>query len=313
MTFEPAPLAGNACPSRQKPCKMSPGLPHCLPVPMHDTQPQPLPLPGTWTLPTPVPAPPQPSLARASPDHTPMKPALGRGWGWGQGLNFISAAGTAVPAAARACCNQPRVRSPRQELLGRGTAVPPPHSQVSEWARSRWPGWVPHGPGGWWCWRGYAQPLCVPKPSTEKAARCFLSSSRIFSSSESGSSGLLYSSSSVSEAARSPPEPPARCEDEEGSRALFFLHLVRRFWNQTCRPMGPALLVATLPCPRATRPTGPMLTFTWDSVMPREYASRARSGPARYLVCSKVFSRAKIWCPVKVGRVCFFLCRLSAR
>lgn len=93
---------------------------------------------------------------------------------------------------------------------------------------------------------GYAgaQPLCVPKPSIEKAARCFLSSSRIFSSSESGSRGLLYSSSSVSEVARSPPEPPARCEDEEGSRALFFLHLVRRFWNQTCCPMGPAQLAA---------------------------------------------------------------------
>lgn len=83
-----------------------------------------------------------------------------------------------------------------------------------------------------------AQPLCVPSPSTEKAARCFLSSSRIFSSSESGSRGLLYSSSSVSEAARSPLEPPARCEEEEGSRALFFLHLVRRFWNQTCSPTG---------------------------------------------------------------------------
>lgn len=85
---------------------------------------------------------------------------------------------------------------------------------------------------------GAAQPLCVPKPCMEKAARCFLSSSRIFSSSESGSRGLLYSSSSASEAARSPPEPPARCEDEEGSSALFFLHLVRRFWNQTCHPRG---------------------------------------------------------------------------
>ena len=40
--------------------------------------------------------------------------------------------------------------------------------------------------------------------------------------------------------------------------------------------------------------------------MPSAYASRARSGPARYLVCSKVFSSAKIWWPEKVGRVCFF-------
>lgn len=49
------------------------------------------------------------------------------------------------------------------------------------------------------------------------------------------------------------------------------------------------------------------LTFTWDSVIPREYANLALSGPARYLVCSNVFSRAKIWCPLKVGLVCFFL------
>lgn len=47
--------------------------------------------------------------------------------------------------------------------------------------------------------------------------------------------------------------------------------------------------------------------------MPSEYASLALSGPARYLVCSKVFSRAKIWWPVKVGRVCFFLCMVSLR
>lgn len=55
------------------------------------------------------------------------------------------------------------------------------------------------------------------------------------------------------------------------------------------------------------------LTLTCDSVIPSEYASRALSGPAKYLVCSKVFSRAKIWCPVKVGRVCFFLWMLSLR
>lgn len=47
--------------------------------------------------------------------------------------------------------------------------------------------------------------------------------------------------------------------------------------------------------------------------MPREYASLALSGPAKYLVCSKVFSRAKIWWPVKVGRVCFFLWMVSLR
>lgn len=80
--------------------------------------------------------------------------------------------------------------------------------------------------------RGGRQTLCAPRLSTEKAARCLRSSSRIFSSSESGSRGLLYSSSSFSEAARSPPEPAppgARDVEDEGSRALFFLHLVLRF------------------------------------------------------------------------------------
>lgn len=91
--------------------------------------------------------------------------------------------------------------------------------------------WEPRGRGGR---RG--QP-CAPRLSTEKAARCFRSSSRIFSSSESGSSGLLYSSSSFSEAARSPPE--ARGVEDEGSRALFFRHLVLRFWNHTWEEKGP--------------------------------------------------------------------------
>lgn len=100
---------------------MFPGLPHSLPAPMHST-PATAPSPA-WHRdpPHPIgafPAPPQPSLARASPDHTPMKQALGLGCGWG--LYFIGAAGTAVLAAAHACCNQPRVRSPRQELLGGG-------------------------------------------------------------------------------------------------------------------------------------------------------------------------------------------------
>lgn len=83
---------------------------------------------------------------------------------------------------------------------------------------------------------GRRQTLCAPRLSTEKAARCLRSSSRIFSSSESGSSGLLYSSSSFSEAARSPPAPAlpgARGVEDEGSRALFFRHLVLRFWNHT--------------------------------------------------------------------------------
>ena len=48
------------------------------------------------------------------------------------------------------------------------------------------------------------------------------------------------------------------------------------------------------------------LTLTWLSVMPRAYARRALSGPAKYLVCSNVFSNANIWWPEKVGRVCFF-------
>lgn len=49
------------------------------------------------------------------------------------------------------------------------------------------------------------------------------------------------------------------------------------------------------------------VTLTCDSDIPRAYANLARSGPARYLVCSKVFSRAKICCPLNVGLVCFFL------
>jgi len=50
-----------------------------------------------------------------------------------------------------------------------------------------------------------------------------------------------------------------------------------------------------------------IFTFTWPSDMPSPYASRVRSGPARYFVCSKVFSSVKIWCPENVGRVCFLL------
>lgn len=53
------------------------------------------------------------------------------------------------------------------------------------------------------------------------------------------------------------------------------------------------------------------LTFTCDSVIPKAYANFALSGPARYFVCSKVFSSAKICWPLKVGRVCFFLPSLS--
>ena len=64
------------------------------------------------------------------------------------------------------------------------------------------------------------------------------------------------------------------------SAACRLRHLVLRFWNQT---------------------------LTWLSVIPREYASLVLSGPARYFVCSKVFSSANIWWPLNVGRVCFRL------
>ena len=56
-----------------------------------------------------------------------------------------------------------------------------------------------------------------------------------------------------------------------------------------------------------------MFTLTCDSDIPSAKASFALSGPARYLVCSKVFSRAKICCPENVGRVCFFLPSESRR
>lgn len=46
-------------------------------------------------------------------------------------------------------------------------------------------------------------------------------------------------------------------------------------------------------------------------VIPNAYASFARSGPARYFVCSNVFSSANICCPLNVGLVCFFLPSLS--
>ena len=48
-----------------------------------------------------------------------------------------------------------------------------------------------------------------------------------------------------------------------------------------------------------------VFTFTCDSDIPNAKASFALSGPARYLVCSKVFSSANICCPENVGRVCF--------
>lgn len=53
------------------------------------------------------------------------------------------------------------------------------------------------------------------------------------------------------------------------------------------------------------------LTLTWLSVIPKEYAKRALSGPAKYFVCSKVFSRAKICWPENVGLVCFLFPSLS--
>lgn len=74
---------------------------------------------------------------------------------------------------------------------------------------------------------------CGPRRRTEKALRCLRSSNRILSSSESGSRGLLYSSSSTSFSEASPAGPEWLVCVELGSEALFFLHLVRRFWNQT--------------------------------------------------------------------------------
>lgn len=111
---------------------------------------------------------------------------------------------------------------------------PPPPGTPLLWSLPT-EGCTERGGEGWSARLVPGHTLCAPRLSTEKAARCLRSSRRIFSSSESGSSGLLYSSSSFSEAARSPLAPPgARGVEEEGSRALFFLHLVRRFWNHTC-------------------------------------------------------------------------------
>lgn len=111
---------------------------------------------------------------------------------------------------------------------------PPPTGTPLLWSLPT-AGCTERGGEGWSARLVRGHTLCAPRLSTEKAARCLRSSRRIFSSSESGSSGLLYSSSSFSEAARSPLAPPgARGVEEEGSRALFFLHLVRRFWNHTC-------------------------------------------------------------------------------
>lgn len=73
------------------------------------------------------------------------------------------------------------------------------------------------------------QTWCGPRRSTEKALRCLRRSSRILSSSESGSRGLLYSSSSTSFSEASPPGPAWLTCVELGSEALFFLHLVRLF------------------------------------------------------------------------------------
>lgn len=113
-------------------------------------------------------------------------------------------------------------------------------------------GCTERGGEGWSTRLARGHTLCAPRLSTEKAARCLRSSRRIFSSSESGSSGLLYSSSSFSEAARSPLAPPgARGVEDEGSKALFFLHLVRRFWNHTCKKATRVLGRAPLRPPRS--------------------------------------------------------------
>jgi len=83
----------------------------------------------------------------------------------------------------------------------------------------------------WTCLR--LQRWCGPRRRTEKALRCFRSNCRIFSSSVSGSSGLLYSSSSTSFSEPSPALSTREGCVELGSVALFFRHLVRRFWNHT--------------------------------------------------------------------------------
>ena len=89
------------------------------------------------------------------------------------------------------------------------------------------------------------------------------------------------------------------------------LQLPRAWGCLPARQWCPVPVGSSLPHRQPLHPPG--LTLTCDSVIPSEYASRALSGPAKYLVCSKVFSRAKIWWPVKVGRVCFFLWMLSPR
>ena len=90
------------------------------------------------------------------------------------------------------------------------------------------------------------QTWCGPRRSTEKALRCLRSSRRILSSSESGSRGLLYSSSSTSFSEASPCRPPCRLLCVElGSVELFFLHLVRRFWNHTWNTAGRVSLCCT--------------------------------------------------------------------
>lgn len=45
------------------------------------------------------------------------------------------------------------------------------------------------------------------------------------------------------------------------------------------------------------------LTFTCASLIANWQANRERSVPAKYFVFSNIFSKAKIWCPVNVGRL----------
>ncbi len=54
-----------------------------------------------------------------------------------------------------------------------------------------------------------------------------------------------------------------------------------------------------------------IITFTCPSVIPSEKERRARSGPAKYFVCSNIFSKAYICWPVNVGRVLFLSLRIN--
>ena len=87
---------------------------------------------------------------------------------------------------------------------------------------------------------------------------------------------------------------------------LLALILFRHFSNDSLSPTEQLMGPITAPLSTLNHLIKPFLTFTCDSVMPNANASLARSGPAKYFVCSNVFSSAKICWPEKVGLVCFF-------